>query len=290
MKTNLLLLDSYKNIEDLIQFAFSFSNHFKRNLKIYYVFDFNWMRQSALAGTSGYATSNIVAIEKSLNKEYEEAESNVREQVTHYLKKHSVNFPVDINVSRSNRIDIINSELEKDPDLMVLVSNHQSYSEITGGLVSYPKLVEHVNCPVIVVPDHVKNAELRHVVYASDLNPEDVRTLKHLSGFMKKFPGSHITIFHNEQELDFRKKLEWTGFKDVIQAEIKSEKFDFELLSGKDFLGGMEQFTSESDPDMLVILNEKKGFFKDLFTTSKTKNVLTHFHKPIMVYHEKEEK
>lgn len=290
MKTNLLILDSYKNIEDLIQFAFSLSNRFKRNLKIYYVIDFSWMRQSAMAGSTGYTTSAIIAAEKSINKEYEEAENKIREHVTHYLKKHTVNFPVDIHVSRNNRVDVINNELEKDPDLMVLISNHQSYSEITNGLVSYPKLVEHVNCPVIVVPENVKNAELNHVVYASDFNPEDVRTLKHLSGFMKESPGSHITVLHNEQQMDFRKKMEWAGFKNIIQSEIKAEKFDFKLLNGKDFMSGMEDFTSESNPDMLVILNEKKGFFKDLFTTSNTKNVLTHFQKPVLVYHEKEEK
>lgn len=290
MKTNLLILDSYKNIEDLIHFAFSFSNHFKRNLKIYYVFDFNWMRQTALVGATGYATASIISAEKTVNKQYDAAETKIREVVTQYLKQHSVNFPVDINVSQINRVDVINSELEKDPDLMVLISNHQSYSEITEGLVSYPKLVEHVNCPVMVIPDNVNEAKLHHVVYASDFNPEDVRTLKHLSGFMKQAPDSHITVLHNEEELDYRKKLEWTGFKDIVQSEIQSAKFDFELISGKDFITGMEDFTSESNPDMLVVLKEKKGFFEDLFTSNRTKNVLTHFHKPVLVYHEHQEK
>lgn len=43
MKTNLLLLHTYKNIEDLIHFAFRFSNRFKHKSEIYYVSDFNWM-------------------------------------------------------------------------------------------------------------------------------------------------------------------------------------------------------------------------------------------------------
>ncbi len=289
MKTNLLILDSYKNMEDLIHFAFSFSNRFKCNLKIYYVFDFNWMRQTAMVGATGIATSSIVTAEKSLNKEYDVAEVKIREVVTDYLKKHSVNFPIDINVSRNNRVDIIESEMEKDPDLMVIISNHQSYSEITDGLVSYPELVEHVKCPVIIVPDNIKEADLRKVVYATDFNPEDVRSLKHLSDFISKSENIQITILHNEQDLNFRKELEWTGFKNMVQSELKAVDIDFELVTGKDFITGVEDYTMESNPDMLVILKEDKGFFEDLFTSNKTKNVLTHFHKPVLVYHEQRE-
>ena len=286
MKTNLLILDSYKNIENLIQFAFSFSNKFKRNLKLYYVFDFNWMRQTAMVGATGIASASILNAEKSAHKEYEVAETKIRTIVTEYLKKNSTNFPIDINVTRNSRIDIINYELEKDPDLLVLISNHQSYSEITDGLVSYPKLIEYVKCPVLIIPDNIKQAELQNVVYATDYNPEDVQSLKHLSNFMKQSEKAHITILHNEQEYNFREKLQWTGFKNIVQSEINSNNLDFALKNNKDFLTGIEEFTEESNPDMLAIMKEKKGFFEDLFTENKTKYVLTHFHKPVLVYHE----
>lgn len=287
MKTNLLLLDSYEDIENLIHFAFKFSEHYKQNLKIYYVFDFSWMTQTATVGATGYASSSIINAEKSISEEFKTADSKIRDIVANYLKKHSVSFPIDINVSRKNRIDIIKSELEENSDLMVLISNHQNYSAITNGLVTYPKLVEHVNCPVLIVPDNIEQSEMRNVVYATNYNPEDIQSLKHLSFFMKKSENFHLTIMHNEPDFNYREKLKWNGFQNVVQKEIGTDNIDFALIKDKDFISGLDKFASESNPDLLVILNEKKGFLKDLFTKSNTKNVLTHFDKPLLVYHEK---
>ena len=286
MKTNLLLLDSYKNMEDLVQIAFSISNHYNRKLKIIYVFDFNWMRQAALAGGSGTTSISIINAEKEIFADYEIAEKKVRKIVDTCLKNQSTKYPLEISVSKNNRIDLIKRELQNDPNLMVLISNRQSYSEITGGAVSYPKFIEHVNCPILILPDNLKHTTFHNAVYASDYNPEDIRSLKRLSSFLEQSENTHLTILHNEENFDFDAELKWIGFKDMVQSEITDGNLDFLLKKKKDFIKGMEEYNLESDPDLLVMLNEKKGFFEDIFSSSTTKNVLTHFDKPLLVYHE----
>ncbi len=287
MKTNLLLLDSYKDMEDLIQIAFSISNHYNQKLKITYVFDFNWMSQAALAGGGDIASVSLVNAEKEIFAEYEVAEKKIKGVVEKCLKKQSVDYKIEIKVSKNNRIDIINGELQNDPDLMVLISNRQSYSEITGGKVSYPKFIEHVKCPVLILPNNLKHTTFHKVVYASDYNPEDIRSLKHLSNFLEQSENTHLTILHNEENFDFEAKLKWKGFKDVVHSEISDGNLDFLIKRKKNFIKGMEEYNLESDPDLLVMLNEKKGFFEDIFSSSTTKNMLTHFDKPLLVYHEK---
>ena len=287
MKTNLLLLDSYKNMEDLVQIALPISNHYNRKLKIIYVFDFNWMRQAAFAGGAGTSGISIVNAEREIFADYETAEKKVKKVVDECLKKQSAKYPVEISVSKNNRIDLIKRELQNDPDLIVLISNRQSYSEITGGAISYPKFIEHVNCPVLILPDKLKHTTFHNAVYASDYNPEDVRSLKHLSNFLEQSGNTHLTILHNEENFDFDAKLKWIGFKDVVQSEISDGNLDFLIKKKKDFIKGMEEYNLESDPDLLVMLNEKKGFFEDIFSSGTTKNMLTHFDKPLLVYHEK---
>ncbi len=288
MKTNLLLLDSYRNIEDLIQFAFSFSNHYQRNLKITYVFDFNWMTQSALAGATGTGSAALVNAKRHILKDFEAAEDKMRGIVNACLKDKSVNFSIDIDASKNSRIDVISAEIQKDRDLMVIISNHQNYTEITGGLVSYPKLIEHVKCPVMIVPDNIRQAAFHNIVYASDYNPEDIRSLKHLSNFMKQSEHTHITILHNERDFDYQAKLKWIGFKDVVQSEIEGKAdIDFSLKKENDFIKGMEDYNAETNADLMVMLNEKRGFLEDIFSSSTTKNVISHFDKPLLVYHEK---
>ena len=289
MKTNLLLLDSYKNIENLISFAFSFSNRYDRKLKIIYVFDFTWMSRSYMVGATGPVDPGLVTAETQAKKEFDVAETKIRSIAAEYMKHNTVKIPFEISVSQNNRIDLVNEEVEQNSGLFLLISNHQSYTEISGGLVGYPSLIEHVKCPVFVIPEDINLAMLNKVVYATDYNPEDITSLKHLSNFMKKSENTHITVLHNERNYDFNEKLKWAGFKEVLKEEMDISNVDFTLKTRKDFLHGIEEYTEKNDPDLLVVLHEEKGFFEQIFTSNEVKNVLTHFNKPVLVYHQKEE-
>lgn len=286
MKTNLLLLDSYKNIEDLIAYAFSFSNRSKRSLKIIYVFDFAWMRQSYMVGGSAPVDPALVAVEKNAEKEFEVAESKIREVADGYMKKHAVKVPFELKITEINRIDVVEEELDSSSDMILLISNHQSYTEATGGLIGYPNLIENVNCPVFVIPENTRHAVLKEVVFATDFHHEDLEIIKHLLELLKHSEGTKYTILHNEKEFGFDEKLKWLGFREWINSEVKNGKLAFSLKTQKDLVTAIEELSQEIDADLLVLLKEKRGFFEELFSSSDTKSVLTHFHKPVLVYHQ----
>lgn len=286
MGTNLLLLDSYKNIKGLIDYAFSFSNLSGRNLKIVYVFDFDWMRQTFMVGAVGPVDPQLISIEKNAKKEYEVAEAKIREIAAEYIKEHSVKIPFEIHISELNRIGLVQDEVEKNPDVMLLLSNYQTYSEASGGMVGYPNLIEHVDCPAIVIPEETGITEIKNVVYASDYHPEDINSLKHLFTLLKSSDNLNITILHNEKHLDFGDKLKWAGFREVMSKETGIENMEFCLKSKKDMVSAIMEYSKEKDINLLVILKEKKGFFEDIFSSSETKSVLTQFHKPVLVYQE----
>ncbi len=286
MKTNLLLLDSYKNMEDLIAYAFSFSNRSKRSLKIVYVFDFEWMRQSFMVGSSGPIDPALVAVEKNAEKEFEVAESKIREVADDYMKKHAVKVPFDLKITEINRIDVVEEELDRSSDLILLISNHQSYSDATGGLIGYPNLIENVICPVFVIPENSRHAVLKEVVFATDFHEEDVEILKHLVELLHYSEGTNYTVLHNEKDAGFVEKIKWLGFREWIKEEIENKNLTFSLKIQKDIVSAIEEFSQETEPDLLVLLKEKKGFFEEVFSSNDTKSVLTHFHKPVLVYHQ----
>jgi len=90
-----------------------------------------------------------------------------------------------------------------------------------------------------------------------------------------------------EKDHDFGAELKWRGFMELVKEEVGAENIEFSLREKKDMLSAIEEYAKEKDPDLLVILKEKRGFFEEIFTGSETKSVLTHFHKPVLVYHEK---
>jgi hypothetical protein len=286
MGTNLLLLDSYKDIKGLIDYAFAFSNLSGRNLKIVYVFDFDWMKQTFMVGSVGTVGPQLASIEKNAKREYEVAEAKIREIAAEYLKEHSVKIPFEIHISELNRIDLVKDEVEKNPGLILLLSNYQTYSEASGGMVGYPNLIEHIDCPAMVIPEKTEVTKIKSVVYASDYHPEDINSLKHLFALMKNSDDLNITILHNEKQIHFGDKLKWTGFREVMSKETGIENLEFCLKSKKDMITAIMEYAEEKDINLLVILKEKKGFFEDIFSSSEAKSVLTQFHKPVLVYQE----
>lgn len=286
MKTNLLLLDSYKNMEDLIAYAFSFSNRSKRSLKIVYVFDFEWMRQSFMVGSSGPVDPALVAVKKDAEKEFEVAETKIREVAEDYMKKHAVKVSFELKITEINRVDVVEEEMDLSSDLVLLISNHQSYSEATGGLVGYPNLIENVSCPVFVIPENTRHAVIKEVVFATDIHQEDQELLNHLMQLFQHADGVRYTILHNEKEIGFEERLKWMGFKEWIKEKIEKENLVFSLKTENDIVSAIEELTKEKDPDLLVLLKEKKGFFEEVFSSSETRSVLTRFQKPVLVYHQ----
>jgi hypothetical protein len=244
------------------------------------------MRRSFMLGSAGPLDPAIIAVEKNAKKDFKVAEAKMREVAADYIKKHPVKIPFEIHVTEQNRIDVVQSEMDRTSDLMLLIPNHQSYTEASGGLVGYPNLIEHVTCPVFVIPENSRHAVLKKVVYATDFHPDDIPSIKHLFGLIGKPTDTELTILHNEKEYGFDEKLRWMGFREVLKEETGAKNLQFCLKSQKDMVSAIEEFAGESDPDLLVILREKKGFFEEVFMSSETKNVLTHFHKPVLVYHE----
>lgn len=287
MKTNLLLLDSYKNIENLLSFAFSFSNRFKRQLKIVYVLDLKWMSQSYMVGSTAPIDAGMAHAEKTAREQFNVAEKKIKSLVNEYLENNLVQVPYEVETSELNRLSIVESELEKNNDLMLLVSNHQSYAELSGRLISYLNIIEHVKCPVLVIPEDTSQVVLQNVVYASDYNPEDITSLRHLSNFLDDAGHSKITVLHNQSEMDFEEKMKWKGFSEIVKEEVDFDNFSFALENRKDFVNSIEEFSSTHNTDLLVLMHEKKGFFKQVFSSSEVKNALTHIDKPLLVYHEK---
>ncbi|MFW5822375.1 MAG: hypothetical protein ACOCU7_03215 [Tangfeifania sp.] len=287
MKTNLLLLDTYNNVEDFLAYAFSFSKYTSRKLEIKYVFDFNWMVESYNVGPGGPVDPALVAAEKNVQKEFEAAEEKLNDLAGDYLKKHPAEVPYNISVSAINRIDVVQEEFEKDPDMVLLISNRQSYSEASGGLIGYPNLIEHVKCPVLVIPQNNPQFVMQNVVYATDYHQEDIESLKHLSSLHDQTESMKMTFLHNQEEIDFTEKLKWAGFQKLVSDETAIKNPGFELTSKKETLDAIEEFVEKNSPDLLIILKEKKGFFKQIFSSGETKGVLTHLNIPVLVYHEK---
>jgi hypothetical protein len=286
MKVNLLLLDSYRNMNSLIAYAFSLSHRSCSHLKIAYVYDEEWIRQYYTAGAATMADVGLPDFQTDVFNDFSEAENKIRAVVSEYLKKHSVDVPFDIVTSEYNRIGLIKEEAaKKDTDLVLLIGNVEPYSPNMGGAFAYPDLVSQVDCPVFVIPENMQYAVIKNIVYLTDFHPEDLSALKHLADLFHA-PDMKISLLHNEKDFGFEEKLKWMGFVELAKQVTGIDSIVPVLKEEKRVRNALQEFIEISEVDLIGILKEKKGFFEEIFKTSETKNVVKHFKLPLMVYHE----
>lgn len=288
MKTNLLLLDSVKNMENLICSAFSLSNQLKRKLKIVYVLEIHWVGSGGefVGSTVPGIRESYPIVEKGFHEDFQQAESEMRKIAAKYLEKHPQNIPYEIAVAETSRMDLVSKTVEQEGDVLLLMSNYNTYSGMSTGTINYPNIIDKVPCPVLIVPDNLETFGLNNYLYATALHSEDLKAIKHLSETTAGADGKNLTIFHNMETLDFESKLKWIGFKSLIKESVSGFHLKFEHSHEKNVREGLKKYLANESLDVIVILKEKKGFFEDLFSSSETHYVVTHFDKPVLVYHE----
>ena len=272
-------------MESLVSYVFSFSHRTNRQLKIIYVYDYKWIRQANAVGFASEADPVLVNSQTSAKKEFEEAEVRIRDIVHDYLLRHSVDVPVDVLVSDKNRIDLVNQEARSFGDVVIMVSSSQSSADAAGGAVGYPNIIDNLNYPLFVIPDNTSYAVLKNVLYATNFHPDDISSLRHLSQ-MLNVTDFNLSILHNEKDAGFEDNLRWKGFLELIKQQTGIQSLTPVLMNENRTLDAIEKYVHENNIDLLVVLKEDKGFFKEIFSSGHTKKILTHLKIPVMVYHE----
>jgi hypothetical protein len=286
MKVNLLLLDSYRNMESLISYAFSFSHHSSRHLKIAYVYDVEWIRQYYTAGAATMADVGLPDFEADVMKDFSEAEIRIRDICSDYLKKHSLEVPFDIITTEISRIDLIREEAaKKDSDLVLLIGNMEHYSQNLGGALAYPDLISQVKYPVFIIPENIQYSVIKSIVYLTDFHPEDIDAIRHISDLLPA-PDMQLSLLHSEKDFGFEEKLKWIGFVELAKQVTGINSIVPVLKKGKKVREALQEFIEPNEVDLISILKENKGFFEEIFKPSETKNILKHFGLPLLVYHE----
>lgn len=292
MKTTILILDALKNMEDLIGTAFSLSTQLGRKLKIFYVLDLNWTNAGWAAGGEfvGAAAPNIDSTvrmaETEIRRNYEIASDEIRNFTAKYLEQNLQTIPFEIEISEISRLHLVEKVVEEEGDVLLMMSNYNNYSEFSSGAVNFPNAIDKAPCPVLLIPDNIRTVSVNNWVYATSFHPEDLAAIAHLSELFGRNSGKKLTVFHNSKDDEFDIRMKWSGFQDEVRKVAHGFDLNFELAYEKDVREGLKKFVDTNDPDLIVVLKEKKGFFESIFSRSETHYVVTHFDKPVLVYHE----
>jgi len=169
---------------------------------------------------------------------------------------------------------------EEDIDLIVMgTKGEHNLAERILGSVTYA-VIRDAACPVLAVPEHCSDLNIKEIAYASDLKKDQAASFAEAADIAELFGAVLycVSVDVNGDETDSEKRK----FNDIVSklnldislTEIKSDTL----------LHGLEIYIQENGIDMLLMCRPQRSLFDRIFHSSVTKKVALHSRVPILVF------
>ena len=215
-------------------------------------------------------------------------------------------YKEDAEIKMKDMLDVINEEypgtslktiiefgdlptvikrLEKNDPFDVIVMGTTGSSgmrEFFFGSNAYD-VVDNTELPVIVVPADASLRAPERIMLCSDLKPLGrIDLFDELRNIAIRF-SSEITILNVKTDADtFTVNEQMNYYDEELDGILTQMCFD----DSDDVVRGIEKCAKDFRSDLLVAVKRKKGFLKDLFGHSVTREITFHEHLPMLILHD----
>ena len=175
-------------------------------------------------------------------------------------------------------VDAINSQISDYSNNLVVMGSlgeTGTVEKIFGSNAS--DVAAKVQCPVIVIPPKTNFAAKKNVVLASDYDQISDRNLKILQLIKRIHPSTKIRIVHVQKEKETTSSFANLG---ISQEDLPHEVIE---IVGNNVGDALDQYSSDSATDLLVLIKHESGFFQNLYHPSVTKKLTLLAHIPLLV-------
>ncbi|MCF2447113.1 universal stress protein [Dyadobacter sp. CY345] len=139
-------------------------------------------------------------------------------------------------------------------------------------------------CPVLIVPPQTDAYHPKNVVYATQLEYEEISILKQVNTLVTQLDGklSFIKVSSLEQP-----NIQPDGqFMDSISSELGIDASEINIQKGGGVLEGIEKFCEQRGADLLVVSTRERSFIEQfIINPSLTKKLVLDTKLPLLVYH-----
>lgn len=166
-------------------------------------------------------------------------------------------------------------------DLIIMSTQYAKGLEILFGSIT-SKTVQAVNCPVLMIPEHVTFKDFTQVVYATDLSDGDRPVLSQLISFLKPF-HAQLTVLHLYKDHGLFDEM-------TIPRYIMSEGrgllgVKLELIRSESPAEEIHDFLQTVKADVLCLSTYERDLLDAIFHASFTKQLIFHTQIPLLIFH-----
>ena len=235
--------------------------------------------------------SSFVATSKA-TKEAEQSTSGLEKTIYEKLKMLKNDIETEHGISVTLMVEYGKNELvisriakEADVELIVIGSLGHTGVNTSFGASGMEKLLDNTIIPVLIIPSETVYSFLDHWLYATDLKYDEDATLHILVKLTSAFNASLEVLYVRQEN---KKKMEdLHKFTLLLQKYSTGQETIFTEIQNENVLEGIEQYTWETKPDVLIMAKHLRDQLDKLFKREdKIIEMIIRADFPLLVLHE----
>lgn len=145
--------------------------------------------------------------------------------------------------------------------------------------------MRQLKCPVLVVPPGTTYHGIKKIGLACDFeNVVQSTPVEYIKNIVKEF-GADLYVL-NVQDIDQDDLEDATMDTAYLDAMLEDVSPKYVQLTGKDVVESINSFAEHNNLDLVMVIPKKHKFIDSLLHKSKSKELVTHAHIPIVSIHE----
>lgn len=146
------------------------------------------------------------------------------------------------------------------------------------------KIAMDAPCPVLIIPPQTTDLEFRKIVYATQLEYEEIDNLRQVVALATQL-GSKLT-FVKVSSLEQPNIQDDNQYIDQITAELGISADDIIIHTGGGVIEEIEKHCDDVKADLLVVSTRDRDFFERfIINPSVTRKLIVETHIPLLVHH-----
>lgn len=275
MKKILCPVDDSPAAINAIEYAARLARHFNSELVLLQIVEIPTMQD--VANISGGLDPDIGDREDASRKKLGEYCSGI-------IKEFAIRCSSLTKVSTADVDRALKKEIEEDFDLVVMGTNGaDDLNQFFFGTHTY-RVIQMIGRPLLMLPAGCTFRPYHHVVYASDYEKEDVKTIRNLLNFTGSF-NAGITVLHISEKPTAVSQEVFQSFRHIVEDSFEDSDMHFQRVVEEDAPAGIDRYMREKDADLLVLMTKRRLFIERIFhynIIGKLSYIATY---PVLVYH-----
>jgi nucleotide-binding universal stress UspA family protein len=284
MKSILVPVDFSVHTHVYCQYALLIAKETGAGITLFHSF-FDQVYISDAGFNAGFESGMVLTDEIMLDKhsQKENLLSELAEEMLSSLKEQGANgIKVEYMISNGDpEVQIIEAVRQLEPDLIIMGSSGLGRKRWLTGSVA-KKIINHVNIPVIAVPELDEAPSVKNLAYMTNFDPSDHEVITELESILATFRVNIFCIHLTDDSESVNPQQEMDKLSGNLSHRYFKNRISFHILSAEDNQEPLRIFMDENKIDILAFIPHKRNIFKNLVFQGLTKEDLFLFRIPVM--------